>query len=177
MHKWNLFPLTKACIATLLIILLRQKKKRYTRQKREYSLDLQHTVSQSHKNNITPPPDAVRCSTLSALHPPTPKDSRDRGYPVSSWLMAQLLTFSVVVQRPLTNHPHNGPLFKRWPPLGQSALSTLSGPFLPFTSPVICQPTQLNKYPFCLFWLIPHGSDFPVLTSTPARVYTQKANS
>lgn len=86
MHKWKpLFPLTKACIATLLVILLRNEKtknKRYTRRKILigptahcflFSCFFPPTVAH---NNITPP-DSARA--------PRHEKTGERGYPVREW--------------------------------------------------------------------------------------------
>lgn len=58
-----------ACIATLVVILVRKTKKQGGNAHQKYSLDPLHTVSQSYKNKIPPPPTlSLHCTT-----PPSPQ--------------------------------------------------------------------------------------------------------
>lgn len=98
-----------ACIATLVVILVRKTKKQGGNAHQKYSLDPLHTVSQSYKNKIPPHPPCP-CTVLPRLPPKERsrvrgRDSGGRCDSVSWWLMAQLLTFTNTATKSL-----------HWPP-------------------------------------------------------------
>lgn len=118
-----------ACIATLVVILVRKTKKQGGNAHQKYSLDPLHTVSQSYKNKIPPHPPCP-CTVLPRLPPKERsrvrgRDSGGRCDSVSWWLMAQLLTFTNTATKSL-----------HWPPthcfIVQKKKVNTAGPLDPF---------------------------------------------